>query len=103
MKIKLKTIYAILIFTFSISFIFAPRIFAQKPSVRNEQKKEEQEKLEVQKFVDSFFQYLEDTKDLNRVPERFFAHDFRTRFAKNISWFSESSEFFKQLSDLERY
>ncbi len=102
MKIKLKPFYALLIFTIFLSILFVPNNNAQSKPSKNEQTNQEKEKLEVQKLVNSFYQSLEETKDLNQVPKTFFVADFKTRFAKNYRWF-EYSEFFKQLSDSERY
>ncbi|HMS38866.1 MAG TPA: hypothetical protein PKE69_01475 [Pyrinomonadaceae bacterium] len=65
----------------------------------------EAEKKEVKKFVDDFIKHLDKTKDLDKVPERFFVSDFKTRFAKNEYWFQflSSSDFYAQLSDSERF
>lgn len=103
MKRAINIFTAFIIFTTIVVLLtFCQNLNAQTPNAEK-QNKEKLEKLEVQKFVDEFIKNFEETKDLNQVPERFFVADFKARFAKNYSWFSDSSDLFNQLSDLERY
>jgi hypothetical protein len=59
------------------------------------------EEREVQKFADSFMQSLDETKDLDKVPEKFFVADFKTRFAEDL--FPVNKKLAAQLSETERY
>lgn len=62
------------------------------------------EKQEVQKFVDSFLQSFEESKDLNKVPESYFATQFKGRFSENGELkVNTSKELFAQFGDNERY
>ena len=63
------------------------------------------EKQEVQKFVDSFLQSFEESKDFDEIPESYFVTDFKTRFSQNEKWRGEniSEELFAQFSESERY
>lgn len=76
---------------------------AAKAAEPNKQTAEEKaEQQEVQKFVESFLQSLDETKDLDKVPAKFFVTDFKTRFAQNEE-FSGGDKFFTQLIESERY
>lgn len=99
---KLKSFYALLIFILSLSVLFVSNNNAQSKSSKNEQINEEKEKLEVQKFVDSFIQKLDETKDLNEVPESFFIEEFRKRQVNNNNFDFYDSNLLPQLSEIER-
>lgn len=62
------------------------------------------EKQEVQKFVDSFLQSFEESKDFNKISESYFVNNFKTRFSQKEGWrLRTSEEVFAQFSDKERY
>ncbi len=76
-----------------------------KTAQTDEQIRLKAEKQEVQKFVNSFWQSFEESKDFNKIPESYFATDFKTRFSQNEDWIGEniSEETFALFSDNERY
>lgn len=63
---------------------------------------EERDKREVKKFVRSFTKSLEETKDLDQVPDKFFVSDFKTRFSQSEEW-AMNEDIFIKLSSAERY
>ena len=103
MKQTISIFTALIIFATAFSLSpFCPNANAQIPDDEKLTSEEQAEKQEVQKFVDSFLQSLDETKDLDKVPEKFFVADFKTRFAQNKE-FSSNDELLLQLSAGERY
>lgn len=74
---------------FALIFVIGLPLSCQNVSAQTAKKKPklvskaEMEKREVKKFVASFIQILEETKDLDQVPESFFVSDFKIRFSKS--------------------
>ncbi len=96
---------------FFAAFIIFTTVFSLSPLCLNinaqtsaNKKQVQEEKQEVQKFVDSFVQSLEEIKDLDQVPKTFFVTNFKTRFAKNDELRKpENKELYAQFTDAERY
>lgn len=59
--------------------------------------------LEIERFAGSFLQHLFDSKDLNQVPEKFFAPNFKKRFTKSTDWFDQDPKITAQISSEEHY
>jgi len=87
-----------------MAFSLSPLCLNVNAQTSGNKKQTKIEKREIQKFADSFFQNLEETKDLDQVPERFFVADFKTRFAKNEELgLDVDEEIESELIDAERY
>lgn len=62
---------------------FSFNIFAQKPVTKKDSgERAKQDEIAIKKFVKSFIKSLANTKDIDKVPRRFFVTDFRKRFAE---------------------
>jgi hypothetical protein len=93
--------FALVIFTVLFSLApFCPNVHAQTPVAENQT--DEKEKQEVEKFVLLFLEVMEETNDLNQVPERYFTADFKTRFAAKNYFFLDEEAIFNQLTEEER-
>lgn len=99
---KHRIIFFTTLIVFTMAFSLSPlclNVNAQKSGNR----KQTREKQEVQKFVDSFIQSLEETKDLDQVSEKFFVADFKARFGQDCNLSEIKSTICNKLNETERY
>ena len=61
------------------------------------------EAREAQKLADSFLQQFQNSKDLNRVPKKFFAASFKDRFLNGYEWFEQEPQIVTQINASERF
>jgi hypothetical protein len=57
----------------------------------------------AQKFAELFLQQLQISKDLNRVPKKFFAAGFKDRFLNGYEWFEQDERIVAQINADERF
>lgn len=66
--------------------------------------KKTSQNLSVKQFADSFIETLEETKDLNKLPNSYFVSDFQKRFSKTAPLDIDiDSSVFNKLSEGERF